>query len=117
MADLTCKIENIIVAANQIIHAMFVANICDVHPYSALISGDVEQLAAVLRDEGIDDGDDSAHVSQAPGKVAADEAEAARDENRARLECGGEFRHEEARVVGDRKSTRLNSSHHSISYA
>ena len=79
VAGLPGQVEQIVLALHQIVHAVLVAHIGDVDPHPVLDAGDVEQVAAVFRDQAVHQGDLRPQLDQPAGQVRADEAEAARN--------------------------------------
>ena len=60
---------------------MLVAHVGDVHAHAVLDPGDVVQVAAVLRDQRVDERHVRAGVDELAREVRADEAEAAGDQH------------------------------------
>src|SRR5205085_9932460 len=76
VAHLPGEIEDDLAIAHQDVHRALVADVADVDADTILDAGDVEQVAAVGGDHGVDDQDVGPELDQLPHQVAADEAEA-----------------------------------------
>ena len=83
MADLTREVENHVPPADEVIHGALLADVGDVHAQSIGQTVYIEQVAAVLRDQGVDQEDARAQVDQPAGQIAANEPEAAGDQHLA----------------------------------
>ena len=81
MAHLSREVEDERLPAHEVIHAVLVAHVGNVDLEAVFQPGHVEQLAAVLGDERVDDGDARAQRDKPISHGAADEAQAARDED------------------------------------
>ncbi len=86
VAHLSGEIEDIVHILNQIIHAVLVADVSDIHLDFVFDRFDVEKIAAVLRNEGIDYQHMCAVFYQAMGQVAANKSQAAGDQNVSSME-------------------------------
>ena len=82
VADLAGQIEDHVLPAHQIVHRRLLADVGDVDAQPVFEAADVEQIAAVVVDQRVDDQDARAEVDELPREVAADEAEAAGDHHR-----------------------------------
>ena len=82
VADLAGEIEDHVLLAHQIVHRGLLADVGDVDADAIFEAADVEQIAAVVVDQRVDEQDARAEVDELPGQVAADEAEAAGDHHR-----------------------------------
>ena len=69
VAGLPGQVEEIVLALHQVVHAVRVAHIGDVDPHPVLDAGDVEQVAAVFRDQAVHQGDLRPELDQPPGQV------------------------------------------------
>ncbi len=83
VTDLAGEVEDHVLAAHQIVHGAGLAHVGDVEPHAILHRLDVEQVAARIRDERVDEQHLRAEVGEADGQVAADEAEPAGDHHAA----------------------------------
>ena len=57
MAGLAGQVEEIVLPLHQVVHAVGVAHVGDVDPHPVLDAGDVEQIAAIFRDQAVHQGD------------------------------------------------------------
>ena len=82
---LTCpaRLKITVVIAHQVVHRALLAHVGDVHAHAIRDAVDVEQVAAVVGDERVDEQDVGAELDQPARQVAADEAEAAGDHHLA----------------------------------
>ena len=83
VADLAGEVEDHVLPAHQIVHRALLADVGDVDADAILDAADVEQVAAVLGDQRVDEQHARAEVDELAGEVAADEAEAAGDHHAA----------------------------------
>ena len=83
VADLAGEVEDHLAALHQVVHRAGLAHVGDVHRDAVLDAGDVEQVAAVVGNQRIDQQDVGAELHQAVREVAADEAEPAGDHHAA----------------------------------
>ncbi|OQA20566.1 MAG: hypothetical protein BWY63_01498 [Chloroflexi bacterium ADurb.Bin360] len=79
MTHLSGEIEQIILILDQVIHAMGVTHIGDVHPHAVLNFCDVEEIAAVIRDQGIHQQHIRTQIHQSVRQMTADEAQSTGD--------------------------------------
>src|SRR5262245_7502848 len=79
VADLPGEIENDGSVAHEVIHRALLADVCNVHANAIVDAVDVEQVAAVVGDQRVDEKDFCAKLDESSGEIAADEAEAAGD--------------------------------------
>src|SRR5262249_45824732 len=86
MAHLPGEVEEVVLALDQVVHGRAVADIGDVDGDAIPAVVDVEGVAAVVGVHGVNDGHVSTRAHQPAGEVAADEAEAPRDEDLAAAE-------------------------------
>ena len=78
--DLAGQVEHVVLAADEPIHRVAIADIAEVHNHPILDRGDVEEIPAVFRDHGIDQRDVGSRCDQLNGKGRADEAEPTGDQ-------------------------------------
>src|SRR6185295_15340971 len=83
VADLAGEAEDDVAIPDQIVHRRLLADVGDVHPHAIGDAVDVEQVAAVVGDERVDEQDVGAEVDETARQVAGDEAEAAGDHDGA----------------------------------
>ena len=88
MAGLPGEIEKIILAGDEVVDAVRIAHVGDVDVKPVADVGDVERVAAVFGDEGIDERDVRAVAHEAAREVGTDEAESAGDKNLLALPGG-----------------------------
>jgi len=82
VARLPGEVEEHVLASDELAHAVLVADVGDIDRDVFLDSADVEEVAAVLGDQGVDQHDLSgAQGQETPGQVAPNESQAAGDEN------------------------------------
>jgi hypothetical protein len=81
VARLTGQIEEIVVTADQVEHALLIADVGDIDCQTVFDAVDVGQVAAILRMQAVDKHDLGAKVDQAPGEVGPDEAQTASDQH------------------------------------
>jgi hypothetical protein len=74
------QIEEIILLANQVSHAVTVSDISDVDAQSILNTVNIEKTAAILWDETVDQRNPRAAVNQTSREVRPDEAKASGDQ-------------------------------------
>jgi hypothetical protein len=77
VADLAGEVEDHLAIAHQVVHRRLLPDVGDVDADLRLDAVDVEEVPAVVVDEGVDQQDVGAERGQLAGQVAADEAEAA----------------------------------------
>ena len=77
------QVEDDVPVAHQIVHRARLAHIRDVHAHAIGDAVDVEEVAAVVGNERVDDEDVGAESGQPVRQIAADEPEAAGDEHLA----------------------------------
>ena len=98
VTDLASEIEDDVPPGDEIVHRRLLADVGDVdaHPISDAI--DVEQVAAVIRNERVDQQHVCAERDELPRQIAADESEAAGNHDRSAAvelavvhghDCGG----------------------------
>ena len=80
---LTRQIEDDILSAHQVVHRALLTDVGDVDADTVFDPGDVEQVAAVLGDQGIDDQYLCAEVHELVREGAADKPQAARNHHAA----------------------------------
>ena len=78
VARLAGEVEEIVLLSNEVAQAVLVADVRDVDVDRVLDSRDVEQIAAVLVDERVDERDLAPQLDELAGEVRADEAETRR---------------------------------------
>ena len=83
MTDLAREIENHRPIAHEIVHRRLLPDIGDVDVHAIDDAVDVEQVAAVIGDEGVDEQDVGAALDERARQIAADEAEPAGDHHLA----------------------------------
>ena len=83
VADLAGEIEDDVLIAHQVIHGALLPHVGDVDAQPVLDAADVEQVAAVVGDQRVDDRARGRRARRAGAQVAADEAQAAGDHHRA----------------------------------
>src|SRR5262249_29958127 len=81
VARLTGQIEEVVLSLHQVAHTVFVANVRDVDADTISDVVNIKEIAAVFRNQAVNERDLSAEVDQMPGQIGADEAEAAGDEH------------------------------------
>src|SRR5215471_3708891 len=81
MAGLSGEIEEVVLALDQIGHAVTIAHIRDVHPHPIFQTGNVEETAAIFGDETVDECNSRAIISQAACHVRSDETETTGNEH------------------------------------
>ena len=74
VADLAGEVEDHLAVAHQVVHRARLAHVGDVHADAILDAGDVEQVAAVVGDQRVDQQHVGAERDQPVRQVAADEA-------------------------------------------
>ena len=82
VAHLAGQVEDHVDVPHEVVHRAFLAHVGDVQPQAVLDVGDVEEVAAVVGDERVDQQHIRAEIDEAAGEIAADEPEAARDHDR-----------------------------------
>ena len=83
VADLSGEVEDHLAAPHQVVHRRALAHVGDVDAQAVFDAGDVEEVAAVVGQQRIDDQDVGAELDQRARQVDADEAEPAGDEDAA----------------------------------
>ena len=83
VADLAGEVEDHLAALHEVIHRAGLPHVGDVDRDAVFDAGDVEQVAAVVGDQRVDQQHVGAELDQAVREVAADEAEAAGDHHAA----------------------------------
>ena len=83
VAHLPGEVEDDVAVAHEIVHRRLLADVGDVDAHAIGDAVDVEQVAAVVGDERIDEQHVGAERDQPAREIAADEAEAAGDHHRA----------------------------------
>ena len=83
VADLSRQAEDDIAIAHQVVHRRLLADVGDVDLHAIGDAVDVEQVAAVIGDQGIDEQHVGAEIDERARQVAADEPEAAGDHHGA----------------------------------
>lgn len=81
MTGLASEVEQVVLAADEVGHGMRIAHVGDVDAHLAVEVGDIEEVAAVLRNQAIDQGHFGAQRHQATREVGTDEAEATGDQH------------------------------------
>ena len=99
VAHLTREVEDDVAIPHEIVHRALLPDVGDVDAHAVGDAVDVEEVAAVVGDERVDEQDVGAQIDETPREIAADETEAAGDHHRA---AAIEFA-----VVGDHPSTGL----------
>jgi hypothetical protein len=111
MARLSGEIEKVILALQQRPQAVQIAHIGNVDVHALAQRLDVETIAAVFRNEAVDQRDLGAEGVQARGQVRADEAESAGNQDfflcEMFLHRGGRFFYESGPQAGEGKSRLL----------
>ncbi len=87
VAGLSRQVEQVVLASDQIIHAILVPHVGDVHPHPVLDARDVEQVAAVFGDQGVHEHHVGPQVHQPAGQGGSDEPQPPRDQDLFSLEC------------------------------
>ena len=95
VADLAGEVENHVAALHQVIHRARLPHIGDVDRHLVFNAGDVEQVAAVLGNQRVDEQHVGAELHEPVREVAADETETAGDH------------HAPAAIEGRRRSSAL----------
>ena len=83
VADLPGEIENDVAILHQVVHRRLLPDVRDVHANAIGDAVDVEQIAAVVGNQRVDEQDVGAERDELVGEIAADEAEAAGDHHAA----------------------------------
>ena len=83
VADLAGEVEDHLAVAHQVVHRARLAHVGDVDAQPIGDAVDVEEVAAVVGDERVDQQDVGAEVDELPREVAADEPEPAGDHHPA----------------------------------
>ena len=83
VAHLAGEIEDDLPVFHQEVHRALLADVGDVDLQPRLEAGNVEQVAAVIGDQRVDEQDVGAEVGERPREIAPDEAEAAGDKHAA----------------------------------
>ena len=83
VADLSGEIEDDLATAHEIVHRAGLAHVGDVDAHAIFDAGDVEQVAAVVGNQRIDEQDVGAELGEASRQVAADEPKPASDHHAA----------------------------------
>jgi hypothetical protein len=81
VARLAGKVEEVVLILDEVAHAMFVADIGDVDTDGGIEAMDIEEVAAVFRDETINEEDIGAEGDEVMGKIGADKTQAAGNEH------------------------------------
>ena len=111
VAGLAGEVEDEVLALHEILQAVLVAHVGDVHAHAAGEAVDVEKIAAVFRDEAVHEQHVGAEVHELPREIRADEAEAAGDEDAFAAEVLSVGRH----VRGERSSAGAQDRSHKTS--
>jgi hypothetical protein len=82
VAHLTREAEDDVAAAHEIVHRRLLADVGDVDLHAIGDAIDVEQVAAVVGDQRVDQQDAGAEIHEGARQVAADETETAGDHDR-----------------------------------
>ena len=82
MAHLAGQVEEHVLALHQVLHAV-PAHVGDVDADLVLVAGEVEEVAAVVRQQAVDRRHLRPEVGERAAQVRADEAEAAGDQDPA----------------------------------
>ena len=77
MAGLAGEVEKIVAAPEQLAHPGRVADIGDLYPHPVGDLGDVETVAAVIRQQAVDQDHPAAQCRELGGQIGADKAEPA----------------------------------------
>ena len=83
VADLAGEVEDDVAVAHQVVHRRLLADVGDVDAHAVGDAVDVEQVAAVVGDQRVDEQHVGAELDELAREVAADEAEAAGDHHAA----------------------------------
>jgi hypothetical protein len=83
VAHLPGEVEDHLAVLHEVIHRARLPDVGDVDLDAILDAGDVEQIAAILGDQRVDEQDIGAERGEAVREVAADEPESARDHHLA----------------------------------
>ncbi len=83
VAHLPGEVEDDLPVSHQVVHGALLANVCDVDPQSGFEAGNVEQVAAVIGDERVNEQDVGAERRERPREIAPDKAKPTRDEHAA----------------------------------
>ena len=81
VARLPREVEQVVLALNQVLQAVLVADVGDVHADLVLDPRDVVEVAAVLGDQRVDENDAATRLDEHARQVRADEAEPAGDQD------------------------------------
>ena len=81
MAHLAGQVEEHVLTLDQGAHRIGIAHIGNVDAQPVFVPGNVKQIAAIVRDQRIDQRDMRAQIGQSPRQVGADEAQAAGDKD------------------------------------
>ena len=73
------RLKITVAVAHQVVHRAVLADVRDVDAHAIVDAVDVEEIAAVVGDERVDEQDVGVELDEAPREVAADEAQAAGD--------------------------------------
>ena len=68
VAHLAGEIEDDLAVSHQVVHRALLADVGDVDPQPRLEAGDVEQIAAVVGDQRVDEQDVGAEVDELPAR-------------------------------------------------
>ncbi len=79
VAHLPGHVEDDFAIAHQIVHRAGLTDISDVDPHAIFDAGNVEQVAAVIGNERVDQENICAKLDEPAGEITADESEPARD--------------------------------------
>ena len=83
VADLPGEIEDDLAVAHEVVHRARLPDVGDVDAHAILDARDVEEVAAVVGNERVDEQDVGAEIDEAAREVAADEPEPAGDHHAA----------------------------------
>ena len=81
MARLTREVEQYVLVAQERRETVRIAHVGDVHRHPVLQPGDVREVAAVLRDERVDEDDVRTRVGELTREVRAEEAQPTGDKH------------------------------------
>ena len=81
VAGLAREIEQEVLPLHQVFHAVLVTDVRDIHPDRVLDLFDIEQVAAIFRDETVHKDDLRPKPDQTRGQVGADEPKTPRDKD------------------------------------
>jgi hypothetical protein len=81
VACLPGEVEEIVLALNEIGHAMRIPDVRDIDLYAIFDARNIEEITTILRDQAINHQNPSAELNQSAREVRANEPERARDQH------------------------------------